>query len=391
MLHGTVHSDPDRRPATSVGRSASADRLAWVDIAKSAAIVLVVFYHVGRVGLGVAPGTVGTATRPWLDLNMVLVPVRMPVFFLVSGLLAASAVSRPWPRVLRGKVLDLLWPYVLWTVVFGFVWVQASFPDDTGTWFAYNLRMLPFGGLAYWYLSLLIVFFVVAKALRRYPVPVLVGTLVLLAAAPAIGTWVGANGDQTSTANVMRLATFAIWFFAGCYLPALVRRLAVAGGRSGLVAALAGYALLAYLYYYDHAPGGIAYFLAPVGVLAFVWAAVALERFGRVRRLAGYLSRRTLAIYVLHPILVHASVWAARSSGADPLGDLDNVLVDFLFVPAFAVLVTAVSVGLYDLAGRVGLGWLFRWPRRRAVTPAAPSPGSAGPPAPEPEPRRIPA
>ncbi|SDS13650.1 Acyltransferase family protein [Jiangella sp. DSM 45060] len=385
MVHGTVHSGSERRPATG------AVRLAWVDIAKSAAIVLVVFYHVGRVGLGAAPGTVGPATRPWLDLNMVLVPVRMPVFFLVSGLLAASALSRPWPRVLRGKVLDLLWPYVLWTVLFGFVWVHASFPDDPGTWFWYNLRMLPFGGLAYWYLSLLIVFFLTAKALRRYPVPVLVGTLVLLAAAPAIGTLVDANGDQSGTVNVMRLATFAVWFFAGAYLPALVRRMATAGGPAGLVAAVAGYALLAYLFYYDHAPGGVEFFLAPVGVLASVWAAVAVARFGWVCRLSGYLSRRTLAIYVLHPILIHATVWAARESGADPLGDLDNVVVDFLFVPVFALLVTAVAVGFHDLAGRVGLGWLFRWPVRPAVSPSAPSPGSGVPPAPEPAPQRTPA
>ncbi|TDC54397.1 acyltransferase [Jiangella ureilytica] len=385
MRHGTVRSDLGGLPDTGAGR------LAWVDIAKTAAIVLVVFYHVGRVGLGVAPGTVGPATRPWLDLNMVLVPVRMPVFFLVSGLLAATAVSRPWPRVLRGKVLDLLWPYVLWTVVFGFVWVQ-TIPDDPGRWFAYNLRMLPFGGLAYWYLSLLIVFFLVAKALRHHPVPVLVATLVLLASSPAIGTWVGANGDQSVTVNVMRVSTFAVWFFAGCYLPALVRRVATAGGLGGLVAAAAGYTVLAYLFYYDHAPGGVEFFLAPVGVLAAVWAAVAIERFGWVRRLAGYLSRRTLAIYVLHPLLIHGAVWAARSSGADPLGDLDNGVVDFLFVPLFAVLVTAVAVGLYDLAGHAGMGWLFRWPVRPRVSPAPPSvPGSAVPPAPGPAPQRTPA
>lgn len=347
--------------ATS-GQVGDAQRLAWVDIAKASAIILVVFYHVGRVGLGMAPGVAGDQTRPWLELNKVLLPVRMPVFFLVSGLLAARAVHYPWSRVLGGKVLNLLWPYVGWTIAFGFTWVYAYFPDDKTSWFVYNLEMIPFGGLAYWYLTTLVVFFLVAKLLRRFAPALLIVSVVLLAMTPAITGWIGAGQTQSLTANVVRWTAFALWFFIGCFAADVVKRAATVRGWGTTPVAVGAYVVLAYLFYYRDTPGGVEYFLSPVGITAAVLLSVRLAHFAAVRRLGRYLATRTLAIYVLHPILIHILVIVAGRTGRDPLGDLNNPVVNFLFVPVMAVALTAAAVAIFDLAGKLHLSWLFQWP-----------------------------
>lgn len=361
-----TNTDAVTRPVAA-DPSATPERMAWVDIAKAVAIFLVVVYHAGRVTLPIiSPHASGPAVEVWHELNKVLLPVRMPLFFLVSGLLAAHAVRRPWPRVLRRKVLNLIWPYVLWTLAFGVTWTLAVFPDDSRSWFAYNLRMLPFGGLAYWYLSLLAVFFVVAKLLRRQAVLLMIASVTLLALAPLIGSWAGSGSTQSLTANVDRFCYFAAWFVVGCFGSGVIKRIVSRrpAWAAALLAAVA-YGILAYIQYHTDLTTPVLPYLGPLGVAAALFAAVAVSRFAAVRRAGAYLARRTLPIYVLHPILMHLAILAARATGFDPLATIGSPIADFLFVPVLAIVCTLIAVAGYDLAQRIHLSWLFEWPRSR--------------------------
>lgn len=98
--------------------TAQGSRLAWADTAKGLLIILVVFWHVvlksyltidWRIGLPI-PGA-------WGLISDLAYPVRMPLFFLISGCFAANAVARPWAAVLRGRVLRFLYLYLLWTLI----------------------------------------------------------------------------------------------------------------------------------------------------------------------------------------------------------------------------------------------------------------------------------
>src|SRR5690606_1974974 len=57
----------------------------------------------------------------------------------------------------------------------------------------------------------------------------------------------------------------------------------------------------------------------------------------------------------------------AAGGGRLPVG---GVAVGLLLVPVLSVALTAASVGLYDLSGRVGLRWLFTPPGAPARQPA---------------------
>src|SRR5699024_4536690 len=89
--------DPQRRRTalaalTSGVRAGPTRRVAWLDIARAMSIVLVVIYHVavggaGHVLLGGRETFIG---KLWIHGNLALVPLRMPLFFMVSGVLAAG-------------------------------------------------------------------------------------------------------------------------------------------------------------------------------------------------------------------------------------------------------------------------------------------------------------
>ena len=117
---GMFVSDPDGPPAARPRFSLPPaplpappqDRVAWVDVAKGLTILLVVVFHaqiyLAHKGLGLAFYT---------QINTVLQPVRMPLFFAVSGLLAVSLIRRDWRHVLQNRVGVFLLLFALWSAI----------------------------------------------------------------------------------------------------------------------------------------------------------------------------------------------------------------------------------------------------------------------------------
>ena len=74
--------------------SASGPRVGWPDTAKGICIILVVLWHVVTKHAIEVAGA-GPVTDAWVMLNAQLLPLRIPLFFLVSGVFAARAVLDP--------------------------------------------------------------------------------------------------------------------------------------------------------------------------------------------------------------------------------------------------------------------------------------------------------
>ncbi|MEK8228051.1 acyltransferase [Oerskovia sp. M15] len=164
----------------------------------------------------------------WRQLNNQLIPVRMPLFFLVSGMLATRAVARPWRAVRRPRVADILWPFVLWSLVYGAA-TGAAYATDPGGWAGaafVNWAAIPLGGTAYWYLSALVVFFCTAWLGRRFgAILVLVAFTAWLAASsmtPLLSPVLGVS----LTTNVVRWCYFGLWYMVGCFARDIVARIA---------------------------------------------------------------------------------------------------------------------------------------------------------------------
>ncbi|WP_052317261.1 acyltransferase family protein [Corynebacterium terpenotabidum] len=93
-------------PAVNYGR------VGWVDAAKGLCILLVVAGHaiISLNGHGYATGV-------WEDINLIIGPVRMPLFFLLSGLFAAKALTESWRRFADRRIWVMLWLLVLWVPI----------------------------------------------------------------------------------------------------------------------------------------------------------------------------------------------------------------------------------------------------------------------------------
>lgn len=348
------------------------DRRRWADVAKGACILLVVLWHVTRKDYLQLPWTGdGPVTGAWGTLSEVLLPVRMPLFFLVSGLFAVRVLARPWRVVWRDRVAPLLYLFVLWTLVHTAV-LQLTPGFDTAIAgsvpeLLVQLTVTP-GNL--WYLLALASYVVVARATRRVP-HLALGAALLLSTVAAAG-WVATPGNRYG------LLTNLVWFLLGTRAAHLGRRLPGLPGPTGptgpgpsmLLATSAAFAVGAgawQLLDADRWPG-VRPALALLGIAAGLAAAAWLARVPRLGPALGALGRRTLPVYVLHlPLVALVHVGSARLVTPGSASAASPVLA--VAYPALVTLVVvAVCLLLHRLLERPGVAWLLEAPWRRTVT-----------------------
>ncbi|MDO9590012.1 MAG: acyltransferase [Microcella sp.] len=354
-------TDPSTR---SAGRVESApDRLAWVDIAKSIAIVLVVLYHVGTNGMAwLMPQVEASGIAVWQAVNDTLVPLRMPLFFVVSGLLATGAMTRPWPQLLRPRIAALLWPFAIWTLLFAAPYALYRGDVTVVDSLARAAWSIPLGGTGYWYLFVFVIFFVVSRALYRFGPVLLLVAVVLYAAAPAIGLAVASVipspvGDVV-TDTMMRLCTFFLWYAIGCFAPGIVARVAESDAWM-LALATAAYAALTALQLTGAGPSGArSLALSITGIAVALIGSRLLGQWEPVRRLGRYLAARTLAIYVVHPFALAIVIWVTLRF-SDGTGVPLVLGAEWWLTPVLTIALVALSCLAYDVAMRSPLRYVF--------------------------------
>jgi uncharacterized membrane protein YcfT len=117
-------------------------------------------------------------------------PFRMPDFFLISGLFLSVVIDRDWRTFLDRKVVHFAYFYLLWvTIQFGFK--APAFAAESSWQHAGYLYLEsfiePFGTL--WFIYLLPIFFVVIKATRKMPAPLILGIACVLEAMHIVTGW----------------------------------------------------------------------------------------------------------------------------------------------------------------------------------------------------------
>jgi uncharacterized membrane protein YcfT len=321
-----------------------AARVAWIDVAKGACIILVVMMH-STLGLGEAVGRTG-----WLHAAVEFArPFRIPAFFLIAGLFLSRSIHEPLRRFLDRKVLHFVYFYLLWTLI------QCAFkaPLAGGGFAAQFATALiePFGTL--WFIYLLPIFFVTTRLVRRAPV-----WLVLVEAA-ALHVWPHATGVTVIDEFMGRY----VFFFAGYAFAPIFFRIAelARDNRDAAIAATAAvFALIAAATFGANPFTGAAPFIQTPGVslalglagaAALIAAASLLGAtpFGAVLK---YCGERSLAIYLFFFLPMAMTRMTLVKTGLAG-GALD--------VGTASLVITFVAVSAALVFERVAAGGPFGW------------------------------
>jgi uncharacterized membrane protein YcfT len=351
-------------PMTSNGTSAVSERSAhsapsaparvdWVDYAKGICIVMVVMMH-SVLGVEAAAGQTG-----FMHLLVAFAkPFRMPDFFLISGLFLSVVIGRDWRTFLDRKVVHFAYFYVLWvTIQFGFK--ATAFAAETG-WTHVGLMYLesfiePFGTL--WFIYLLPVFFVVAKATRKMPPPAIWAVAALLEMAHV------ATGWTVIDEFCARFVYFYSGYLLADYVFALSDR-ARAQPRLAL-AGLAGWALVngsVVKFGFSEWPL-ISLMLGLSGACAIVTLGTLLARAHWLNFLR-FCGEHSIVIYLAFFLPMAATRTLLLKAGVIPdIGTISLVVT---------IMGVAGALALWQIALKVGADFLFERPAAFWIAPKKP-------------------
>lgn len=332
-------------------------RIEWIDPVKAVSVLLVVFMHATNMVIDLGGPTWITALLH--DVNTLLEPLRMPVFFLVSGMLAASAVHRPW-RDTTNRTTGMIYLYVVWMGLF--MGLQALLGVSLGQ----PILAVLFGKSGYWYLYATALFFVIARLMRNQPAWLVVAVAVVPnLLRPATATFFeGVVPGSLYTSLAMNLC----FFLAGAYFKQIVAGLAEKAQWShtaalGMVSLGAGMVWL-------NSPSAVGQSYFPLSV---VWIAFGISVAVQVTRngappWASYLGARTLPIYVWQwPVLFVLGLVIPGAAMAHPIGQVFFPLAITAAIGATAVWLHAKPAFRHVFTSPA---WVTRPPSVRVSRPA---------------------
>jgi surface polysaccharide O-acyltransferase-like enzyme len=307
-------------------------RTEWIDLVKATSVLLVVFMHASNTLVGI--GGRSAVTSALASFNQLIEPMRMPIFFLVSGMLAASAIRRPW-RASTNRTTGMLYLYLTWMLLFwGFISLFGA--DITGP-----ISAILFAKTGYWYLYALLLFFVIARLLRNQPAWLVVAAAVVPnLVRPLTQEFFSAVAPGTLLTSIAMNLSF---FLFGAYFTQFVGSVAAKATMAhtvalGVLATAAGI-----LWMNTPSTAGQSYFVLSVAWVAFgVAVAVQITRNG-APAWSRYVGTRTLPIYVLQwPLLFVAARYVPEAAVGNPVSQV-------LFPIAFTACVAALALWLHSL------------------------------------------
>jgi uncharacterized membrane protein YcfT len=337
-------------------------RSTWADVAKGVCILLVVLWHViMKHYLQIDWHLPVPIPGAWGTLGDQLLPLRMPVFFTISGMFAANAALRPWRVVLRSRVAKFYYIYVLWFIVHTTILSLVVPGFDTlsahSVWDI--LAQLSITPTNLWYMIALAVYFVIAKVTIKVPAAALLIPALLLNGIASAG-WLAAPGNRG------QLYQNLLFFLIGLRLKPYVEKWARIATLKLFLVGAAGYLvfMLAMQVLGAKEWFGVWPVISLLAVVLGVAGAVQLERWKPVSTKLAQLGRNTLPIYVMHmPILalIHAALLDTFSGAGT---GIQLILAVFLPV-ALTAFLAAVCLTLHKWLIAAGANWLFDLPQRR--------------------------
>jgi fucose 4-O-acetylase-like acetyltransferase len=295
-------------------------------------------------------------------------PIRMPLFFAVSGYLAAGSIRKGWRHVYSQKVLLLLYLFGLWNII---QWLLFRYTDinnkalaigedvselfkvwyapTTGLWFVWALAIYWIIALGVWNRHKLVMLSIAAAISVLFMSRLIVGPnfaqMFVLWYSPFFfgGMWYGYIAADRVTRDTIRTLIVALIIFVGATVVVNTVSAGISVGVSRLVQ-------------------------STCGLVAGCAASVIASRFRPTRSVLVYIGQNTLPIFLTHEMIIElCALFIARNNIAGPV-------FYYLGPPVLAVFAVVASLALNRAAYTVGLGWLYQVPEwiqggfARAVT-----------------------
>ncbi|MDB6062128.1 MAG: hypothetical protein JWM78_2231 [Verrucomicrobiaceae bacterium] len=355
-----------------------AGNIEWIDAAKGACILMVVLHHsiVTSYHIPLSDHLFGidfAGVRLYELISKNLAPLRMPLFFMLSGFLVQRSVnSADWRLTVQNRVVNLIYLFLLWGAI---QWITVSIIHKvmTGDWaeggkfnaiYADDIleyvQLTIIGSTSLWYLYALPIYFIICKLLSPRPwTAIAILLLVHFLSRRYITVW-------PTTGIFANAVYYAVGCFFGMRLFDLLSKF---DKRTALLLALSIASVLAFGLLGVWGGAATSFLFIVLSIIFFAW----IQKKFELRSLR-WIGRNTLQIYVIHRIVLEIpSVVLASSLVTDEF--FLNPTVVTLWCTLYPALATAtvvmVCLTIWRATNR-GMGrFLYQAPELRMLAPAS--------------------
>jgi fucose 4-O-acetylase-like acetyltransferase len=343
VLGPKIADQSDLGNSASVLDGRQKSRILWIDVAKGLAISLVVFGHV--LGGANARGWVKPADAAEFIYNYIY-SFHMPLFFLLSGSLAIDAIRANPRRALFAKMASILWPYLLWGVIFIALepvisQFMLSRPDAS---LLPSVKKLLIGETSWFLWTLFFIHCIVILLSQAFPLYVLL--IISIFSSIALGKY-----DLGATSALVHFMPF---FVVGAMIGKNINKIKCASRAASFAYGLIAFGSLSALVTYQLNENPVMYLCCGLlGSLASILLARAVGAVAPARLLAR-IGVASLVIFLLHPYFQGATrELTLRALGSSPWVQLSIPTAVAILGPTF----------IFMLSERFGLQWLFNFER----------------------------
>lgn len=297
----------------------------------------------------------------WGVVSDALSPIRMPLFFLISGFLSEKFLHRPLRDNFQ-RTFGMLLLSVLWTGIFLLRLLLPAARDGFAPPSAQNVIAALLLPTSFWYIWALPAAHLCAWTLwqpfgQRSRL-IILPLVVISFFGPAIERHtIGLIPEPLDALKAGSIALNAMWYFVGLHFKtswatliqrASIRRLWFSGLTYVIAVAIALYT----------SAEAIMTAHTPLAVIGLVFAA---NGFGLMRfsspfaRLMTWIGRRTLPVYVLHLFGVAGLSGAIKLSGLDAPISANALIIDLIASPVVCLLLVISTRNAGDVLERIGL------------------------------------
>lgn len=365
MPHMSAGGAQVRLPSPTImiasdGLVARPARMAWIDVAKGGSIMLVALMHVAS---WFATSVDADGARFWTVFSMVSAPVRMPLFFFVSGFLAVSALDKPL-RGSFGKTAGLFFLYIFWTGLFLARTWQPSLRNGMAAPALHDYLESLLLPTVFWYIWALPVFYLVAWVAHRWigraSILMLIAAAALaLAYAPIIDATQGMFPPPLAPAMIDSVTSNFIWFLLGIHLrDRWLDMIATADLRFAMIGCAAYATVIGLSMQVGIDPKAMKLMAAPVALFscAQIFGLVRLE--GKMAAFFAHIGQMTLPVYIFHIFGIAAMSALFKVTGLDLRFDAADPMLGAIFIPILAIALVSSSRLVGDALVRSPLYWL---------------------------------
>lgn len=311
-------------------------RITWMDVLRGLSILLVILHHTTQI----VAYRVDEVPEFFAFISAFFAPYRMPMLMFLSGLLVAGSLKRPAGEYIWGKVRRILWPIVVWTLVYA----AAEFLADPAQ-AKYMPWELGFWNTYLWFMQFIFAYYIIALLIRWIPI------WVLMVVPFAAAFFIPADLDL-----LQRFFYLMPFFFLGAFVEKNWDRYAkwlsvpLAAGLAIIPIGVALYSGFIEPLWYEP----LSALPAMLGILILV-RLTAIAPDARWLKPVRFVGQWSLIYYVAHYPVFAALGWLAMKVG------LTNPTVGLLVI---FVVTVAIATAFALIGRRMPFKLLFELPRR---------------------------